>query len=296
MGIRIGVSATVERTRAASLDELVEQASARIRRMLRAGTTTVESKSGYGLSTEAELKLLRVEPGARRGDAGRRAVDVPRRARLPSGRASRGLPADHRRRDDPAGGRGRAGRVRRRVVRRRLLHGAASRGTSSRRPRRPAWAPKIHADAYSYVGGSDLAAEMRMASVDHLNYTPRRRHGPAGGERRRRSRHARPRLRRGPRAAVRRSRHDRRRDDPGAGHRSLPRLLGRIPAVRHGARLSSLPDESRRGVVGGDTRRRRGAAACRRTAGRSRPASLPTSRSGTCPATSTRSTGWAATS
>ena len=35
-------------------------------------------------------------------------------------------------------------------------------------------APKIHADAYSYVGGSDLAAEMRMVSVDHLNFTPPR--------------------------------------------------------------------------------------------------------------------------
>jgi imidazolonepropionase len=33
--------------------------------------------------------------------------------------------------------------------------------------------PKIHADAYSYVGGSDLAAALRMVSVDHLNYTPR---------------------------------------------------------------------------------------------------------------------------
>lgn len=32
--------------------------------------------------------------------------------------------------------------------------------------------PKIHTDAYSYIGGSDLAAAMKMASADHLNYTP----------------------------------------------------------------------------------------------------------------------------
>jgi len=33
-------------------------------------------------------------------------------------------------------------------------------------------APRIHTDAYSYIGGSDLAAEMAMASADHLNFTP----------------------------------------------------------------------------------------------------------------------------
>ena len=59
-GIETGVLATVARTRAATLDELVNEAGARLRSMLRAGTTTVESKSGYGLSTAAELKLLRV--------------------------------------------------------------------------------------------------------------------------------------------------------------------------------------------------------------------------------------------
>ena len=33
-------------------------------------------------------------------------------------------------------------------------------------------APRIHTDAYSYIGGSDLAADMHMLSADHLNYTP----------------------------------------------------------------------------------------------------------------------------
>ena len=33
--------------------------------------------------------------------------------------------------------------------------------------------PRIHAEAYSWIGGSDVAAEMRMSSSDHLNYTPR---------------------------------------------------------------------------------------------------------------------------
>ena len=42
-----------------SKKDLIDEAGARLRSMLRAGTTTVESKSGYGLWTEAELKLLR---------------------------------------------------------------------------------------------------------------------------------------------------------------------------------------------------------------------------------------------
>ena len=32
--------------------------------------------------------------------------------------------------------------------------------------------PRIHTDAYSYIGGSDLAAALGMLSADHLNYTP----------------------------------------------------------------------------------------------------------------------------
>lgn len=31
---------------------------------------------------------------------------------------------------------------------------------------------RIHTDAYSYIGGSDLAADMKMLSADHLNFTP----------------------------------------------------------------------------------------------------------------------------
>lgn len=55
-----GILATVAATRAATEHDLFEQASARVWRMIRAGTTTIEVKSGYGLETEAELRLLRV--------------------------------------------------------------------------------------------------------------------------------------------------------------------------------------------------------------------------------------------
>src|SRR5215213_9525421 len=55
-----GIRSTVRRTRAASEDELFAAALRRERWFLRTGTTTVEAKSGYGLSTEDELKMLRV--------------------------------------------------------------------------------------------------------------------------------------------------------------------------------------------------------------------------------------------
>ena len=55
-----GIRSTVRRTRAASEDELFASALRRGEWFLRTGTTTVEAKSGYGLSVEDELKMLRV--------------------------------------------------------------------------------------------------------------------------------------------------------------------------------------------------------------------------------------------
>ena len=55
-----GIISTVAATRAASEDELKAQSMARLREMLAAGTTTAEAKSGYGLETAAELRVLRV--------------------------------------------------------------------------------------------------------------------------------------------------------------------------------------------------------------------------------------------
>lgn len=54
-----GIQSTVNKTRAASVDELVAAGRRYADWFLRGGTTTVEAKSGYGLSLEDELKLLR---------------------------------------------------------------------------------------------------------------------------------------------------------------------------------------------------------------------------------------------
>jgi len=55
-----GIWSTVGKTRAASELDLLTQAKKHADWFLRCGTTTVEAKSGYGLTVEDELKLLRV--------------------------------------------------------------------------------------------------------------------------------------------------------------------------------------------------------------------------------------------
>lgn len=55
-----GIISTVRQTREASVEQLVEQSLARLDKMLACGTTTVEIKTGYGLDTETELKMLAV--------------------------------------------------------------------------------------------------------------------------------------------------------------------------------------------------------------------------------------------
>ena len=55
-----GIQTTVQATRGASEDELCALAKKRASWFLQNGTTTVEAKSGYGLTLEDELKILRV--------------------------------------------------------------------------------------------------------------------------------------------------------------------------------------------------------------------------------------------
>lgn len=55
-----GIRSTVCKTRAATQDELLTSAGERLQWMLRCGTTTLEAKSGYGLSLADEIKMLEV--------------------------------------------------------------------------------------------------------------------------------------------------------------------------------------------------------------------------------------------
>nr|XP_008109047.1 PREDICTED: probable imidazolonepropionase isoform X1 [Anolis carolinensis] len=61
-----GIHFTVRHTQEAPEDELFQRFKQRLLRMMRAGTTLVECKSGYGLNLETEIKMLRVIERARR--------------------------------------------------------------------------------------------------------------------------------------------------------------------------------------------------------------------------------------
>jgi imidazolonepropionase len=54
-----GIISTVKQTRTASIESLMAQTRPRLLRMFRHGTTTVEAKTGYGLQTATELRLLK---------------------------------------------------------------------------------------------------------------------------------------------------------------------------------------------------------------------------------------------
>lgn len=53
-----GIRSTVRATQAASLEALIELAAPRLEALMRSGATTIEVKSGYGFTPEAELRML----------------------------------------------------------------------------------------------------------------------------------------------------------------------------------------------------------------------------------------------
>jgi imidazolonepropionase len=174
LGVPAGITASMEMTRAASEAELVSTAAARLRTMLRHGTTTAESKSGYGLSLEHELRLLRVNrilsagalppplPGIVSTFLGAHAfppgmppetyVDEIIHQMIPAVAAEDlavfcdvYIDEGYFNLDQT----------------RRILVAARAAG----------FRLKIHADQYAALGGAELAAELAVTSADHLNYT-----------------------------------------------------------------------------------------------------------------------------
>ena len=169
LGIPVGILATVEATRAATEEELAASARPRLDEMLRHGTTTVESKSGYGLSTADELKLLRVNrslaaehpldlvstfmgahdipPELDRSEYVDRVVEeqIPEVARLGLASFCDVFCDEGWFTPDDA---------------RRVLEAGIEAGL----------APKIHAEQYARTGGARLAAQLGCVSADHLNF------------------------------------------------------------------------------------------------------------------------------
>jgi len=159
-----GINATVGATRAATVDELSRTTLRRLDSFLAHGTTTVEVKSGYGLTTADEAKMLEAA-----------AAGHPARRRLTL-LGAHFTPPEFGGRDDefidlvcdemlPAL-RGRADFVD--VF---CDEGAFSVAQSRRvleAGKRLGYGLKIHADELARSGGSLLAAELGCASADHL--------------------------------------------------------------------------------------------------------------------------------
>jgi imidazolonepropionase len=167
-----GIQSTVNRTRAASLDELVAAGKRYAEWFLRGGTTTIEAKSGYGLSLEDELKMLRAinrlgketalryvptflgahsippEYRARRGEYVSLLIDemLPQIAQQKLAEFCDVFCEENVFTTDEAW---------------RILSAARCHGLGLR----------IHADQLSLSGGAKLAAELGTATADHLEHT-----------------------------------------------------------------------------------------------------------------------------
>ena len=171
LGITTGPNRTVELTRNTPENELFEQSKKRVLTMLEYGITTVESKSGYGLTTESEIKILEVS---------RRLNEETPLDVLNTFLGAHGFPENVTKSEYLE------------VIINEMIPQVGERRLAEfcdvwcddgyftaeeseiilRAGLEYGMKPKIHADAYSYIGGTDLAAKMKMVSVDHLNYTP----------------------------------------------------------------------------------------------------------------------------
>lgn len=164
-----GIQSTVNATRAESEDALVEKAKWFLNRMSEMGVTTVEAKSGYGLDTPTELKMLSAI--RRLADDPDRKVDI-----ISTFLGAHAVPAEYRGRTHeyvdmmisemiPAA-RGKAKffdiftekNVFEIEDSRRLLLAA----------RKAGFELKLHADEIVTLGGAELAAEVGAVSADHL--------------------------------------------------------------------------------------------------------------------------------
>ncbi len=166
-----GIVSTMSATRAADEDELARQSRPRLDALVREGVTTVEIKSGYGLATEAELRMLAV---ARRLGA---EAGVRVRTSLLGAHA---VPPEYR--ADPDGYVA--------LVCEEMIPAAAGAGLADAvdgfcegiafcppqiarmfaAARAHGLPVKLHAEQLSHLGGATLAAQHRALSADHLEY------------------------------------------------------------------------------------------------------------------------------
>jgi len=165
-----GIRVTMQAVRAASVDDLVQYTVPRLQRMLRNGVTTVEIKSGYGLSVEHEMKML---------TAIRRLQSLQPVELVPTYLAAHTVPPEFEGSSDAYLNSVFDTTVLARLRDERLAEfcdvfceRTAFKTEQCRRVLSSAvqfglW-PKVHADQITQMGASRLAAELRAISSDHL--------------------------------------------------------------------------------------------------------------------------------
>ena len=151
-------------TRAATLESSPRPTLRRLDSFLAHGTTTLEVKSGYGLTTADEAKML--DAAAAGHPARRRLTLLGRALHAARVRGPRRRVHRPRLRGDAARA-ARPRRLRRRLLRRGRLHRGQSRRVLEA-GKRLGFGLKIHADELARSGGSLLAAELGCVSADHL--------------------------------------------------------------------------------------------------------------------------------
>ena len=164
-----GILETVRKTRQASEDELIRNCKRTLDIMLEHGTTTVEAKSGYGLTTKDEAKCLHAIQQVNKTHA----IEV-----VPTFLGAHAVPPEYETRPEdyvdliveemiPSISSAKlaefcdvfcekgAFNVQQA---RRILHTGTKHGLK----------PKLHADELTPLGGAELAAEIRAVSAEHL--------------------------------------------------------------------------------------------------------------------------------
>jgi imidazolonepropionase len=166
-----GILSTVEATRKASFEELYLLGKKRLNRMLSRGVTTIEAKSGYGLSLGDELKILEVMRTLGEGHP----VDI-----VPTFLGAHSVPKEFKnnRKDYidllteemiPRIAEGKLAEFCDVFCEEKAFNLEESRKILET-GKRYGLKPKIHADQLSSGGGAELAAEVSAYSADHLEY------------------------------------------------------------------------------------------------------------------------------
>lgn len=165
-----GILSTVKATREASEDELFDLAQERIKEVIKWGTTTLEIKSGYGLSLKDELKILRVIKRLKEESK----VDI-----VPTFLGAHSVPEGIEKEDYI------------KTIIKEMIPEVAKNGLARfcdvfcenfvfnyeeskeilSAAKKYGLLPKIHGDEIEHSGGARLASEIKAVSCDHLLYS-----------------------------------------------------------------------------------------------------------------------------